>query len=116
VLEKKEGLVLSDQDIFVNVAGGAELSEPAGDLAVLAALCSSARDQAIDAHTVVLGEVGLSGEVRAVSQIEARLSEAAQLGFTRCVLPRGNARRLGSAPLALLPADTVTEAVDQLFV
>jgi DNA repair protein RadA/Sms len=115
VLEKKEGLVLSDQDIFVNVAGGAELSEPAGDLAVLAALCSSARDQAIDAHTVVLGEVGLAGEVRAVSQIDARLSEAAQLGFTRCVLPRGNARRLGSPPLALLPADSVTEAVEQLF-
>jgi DNA repair protein RadA/Sms len=115
VLEKKEGLLLSDKDIYVNVAGGAELAEPAGDLAVLAALCSSARDQPLDARTVVLGEVGLSGEVRAVSQIEPRLAEAAQLGFTRCVLPRGNARRLGSAPLELIPADTVPEAIERLF-
>ena len=115
VLEKKEGLLLSDKDIFVNVAGGAELDEPAGDLAVLAALCSSARNAALEARTLVLGEVGLAGEVRAVSQIEPRLAEAAQLGFTRCVLPRGNARRLGSPPLELLPADTVQEAVDRLF-
>ena len=115
VLEKKEGLVLSDKDIYVNVAGGAELHEPAGDLAVAAALCSSARDLAIDARTLILGEVGLAGEVRAVSQIEQRLSEAAQLGFTRCILPAGNAKRLGSPPLALLPVASVSEALEQIF-
>ncbi len=115
VLEKKEGLHLSDKDIYVNIAGGAELDEPAGDLAVLAALCSSARNQALGPSTLVLGEVGLAGEVRAVSQIEARLAEAAQLGFDRCVLPRGNARRLGSVPLELVPVDTVQEAVERLF-
>jgi DNA repair protein RadA/Sms len=115
VLEKKEGLSLADKDLYVNVAGGAELQEPAGDLAVAAALCSSARNHAIDARTLILGEVGLTGEVRAVSQIEQRLGEAAQLGFTRCVLPAGNARRLGSPPLALAPAASLSEALAHIF-
>jgi len=115
VLEKKEGLLLSDKDVFVNAAGGAVLSEPAGDLALLAALCSSVRDEAIDGRTLVLGEVGLAGEVRAVSHVEPRLAEAAQLGFRRCVLPAGNARRLASSPLELCPSSTVSEAIDHLF-
>jgi DNA repair protein RadA/Sms len=115
VLEKKEGLVLSDKDVFVNAAGGADMNEPAGDLALLAALCSSIRDEPIDGRTLVIGEVGLAGEVRGVSQIEPRLAEAAQLGFKRCILPAGNARRLASAPLELCPASTVSEAIDHLF-
>jgi len=101
--------------VFVNAAGGAELSEPAGDLALLAALCSSIRDEAIDGRTLVLGEVGLAGEVRAVSHIEPRIAEAAQLGFKRCILPAGNAKRLASAPLELCPAANVSEAIDHLF-
>ncbi len=115
VLEKKEGVVLSDQDIYVNVAGGASLDEPAGDLAVAAAVLSSFRDVPLDPRTLVLGEVGLAGEVRGVSQVEQRLAEAAQLGFRRCVLPESNARRLNDAPLELQPAGTVAAAMEALM-
>jgi len=93
VLERKEGIVIADKDIYVSAAGGASLEEPAGDLAVAAALMSSLRDLPLAPGTLVLGEVGLAGEVRAVAQIEQRLAEAAQLGFTRCVLPEGNRAR-----------------------
>lgn len=115
VLEKKEGIVLADKDIYVSVAGGAELPEPAGDLAVAAALMSSLRDRAIAPGTLVVGEVGLAGEVRAVGQIEQRLAEAAQLGFTRCVLPEGNRARARKTPLELCGVSTVGEAMDALF-
>jgi DNA repair protein RadA/Sms len=115
VLERKEGVVLADKDIYVSVAGGATLPEPAGDLAVAAALMSSLRDRAIAAGTLVVGEVGLAGEVRAVGQIEQRLAEAAQLGFTRCVLPEGNRARVRSPPLELSGVSTVREAMEALF-
>ena len=115
VLERKEGIVLADKDIYVSVAGGASLPEPAGDLAVAAALMSSLRDRPIAPATLVLGEVGLAGEVRAVGQIEQRLAEAAQLGFTRCVLPEGNRARLRGAPLKLDGVATLREAMEALF-
>ena len=115
VLERKEGIVLVDKDIYVSVAGGASLPEPAGDLAVAAALMSSLRDRAIAPATLVLGEVGLAGEVRAVGQIEQRLSEAAQLGFTSCVLPEGNRARVRGAPMALCGVSTLGEAMDAIF-
>ncbi len=115
VLEKKEGIVLADKDIYVSVAGGAQLPEPAGDLAVAAALMSSLRDRALAPGTLVVGEVGLAGEVRAVGQIEQRLAEAAQLGFTRCVLPEGNRARARKTPLELCGVSTVGEAMDALF-
>ena len=115
VLERKEGIVLADKDIYVSVAGGASVPEPAGDLAVAAALMSSLRDRPIAEATLVLGEVGLAGEVRAVGQIEQRLAEAAQLGFTRCVLPEGNRARLRGAPLELNGVSTLREAMEALF-
>jgi DNA repair protein RadA/Sms len=115
VMERKEGIVLADKDIYVSVAGGAELPEPAGDLAVAAALFSSLRDRPLAPGTLVFGEVGLAGEVRAVGQVEQRLAEAAQLGFTRCVLPQGNRLRCRSAPLELSGVGTVTEAMEALF-
>ncbi len=115
VLERKEGIVLADKDIYVSVAGGASVPEPAGDLAVAAALMSSLRDRPIAQATLVLGEVGLAGEVRAVGQIEQRLAEAAQLGFTRCVLPEGNRARLRGAPLELCGVSTLGEAMEALF-
>ena len=115
VLEKKQGIVLSDQDIYVSVAGGAVLQEPAGDLSIAAALLSSFRDQHIDPGTLILGEIGLAGEVRAVGQIEQRLAEAAQLGFTRCLLPAGNQSRLRSPPLAVHGVSTLGEAMEVLF-
>ncbi|MFL5400963.1 MAG: DNA repair protein RadA [Myxococcales bacterium] len=115
VLERKQGIVLCDQDIYVNVAGGASLDEPAADLAVAAALVSSFRDVPLDPRTVVFGEVGLSGEVRGVTQVEQRLGEAAQLGFVRCILPESNARRLGNAPLELCGVGTVGAAMEALI-
>jgi DNA repair protein RadA/Sms len=115
VLERKQGIGMGDKDIYVSVAGGAALSEPAGDLAVAAALVSSLRDRPLSAGTLVLGEVGLAGEVRAVGQVDQRLAEAAQLGFTRCVLPGGNRARASSTPLELCGVATVGEAMDVLF-
>jgi DNA repair protein RadA/Sms len=115
VLEKKEGLALVAKDIYVSVAGGGMLPEPAGDLAVAAALVSSLRDRPIPARTLVLGEVGLAGEVRAVSHIDARLAEAAQLGFSRCVLPEGNRARASPSALELCGVATVQQAMDALF-
>jgi DNA repair protein RadA/Sms len=115
VLERKEGIVLADKDIYVSVAGGGSLPEPAGDLAVVAALMSSLRDKPLARGTMVLGEVGLAGEVRAVGQIEQRLAEAAQLGFTRCVLPEGNRARLRGPPLELSGVATVGQAMEALL-
>jgi DNA repair protein RadA/Sms len=115
VLEKKVGLDVLGCDLFVNVAGGLSVDDPASDLACAAALASSFRDRAIPARTVVLGEVGLAGEVRAVAQVDARLAEAARLGFGRAVLPAANARH-ADAPsgLELTAVETVAEALDAL--
>ena len=94
VLEKRMRLPLHDQDVFLNVAGGLRVDEPAADLAVVAAVASSARGRALAADVAVWGEVGLTGEVRAVGRAEARLREAARQGFRSCVLPASNARGL----------------------
>jgi DNA repair protein RadA/Sms len=115
VLEKIVGLQLYDQDIYVNVAGGLRIAEPAADLALLAALASSFKNKAIDAETVVFGEVGLAGEVRATSAVEARLNEARKLGFKRCILPKANESELAASGLKLHPVKTVREALDALF-
>ena len=115
VLERKQRLVLVNKDIYVSVAGGGALQEPAGDLAVAAALVSSLLDRPVPADTLVLGEVGLAGEVRAVSQIDQRLAEAAQLGFTRCVLPEGNRARASTAALKLRGVSSVHAAMEALF-
>ena len=112
VLEKRMRMPLHDQDVFLNVAGGLRLDEPATDLAVVAAAASSARGRALPADVVVWGEVGLTGEVRAVARAEARLREAARQGFHRCVLPAGNAK--GLAALPDLRADGVA-TLEQLF-
>ena len=87
VLEARCGLVLAGKEVYLNVAGGLRIGEPAADLAVAAALVSAATDRAVPPETVVFGEIGLSGEIRAVSQVEARLKEAAKLGFTRALTP-----------------------------
>jgi DNA repair protein RadA/Sms len=116
VLEKKVGLDVLGCDLFVNVAGGLTLDDPAADLACAAALAGSFRDRPIDGRTLVLGEVGLAGEVRAVAQAEGRLAEAARLGFNRAVLPGGNARHVEAPPgLEVVGVETVAEALDRLF-
>jgi DNA repair protein RadA/Sms len=113
VLSKRVGLRLSDQDVFVNVVGGLQVGEPAADLAVATAIASSFRNKPVAADLVLLGEVGLSGELRSVSQIDARLNESAKLGFKRCVLPRSAERSIrDQAPLELIGARSVGEAID----
>ena len=93
VLSKRVGLGLSNQDIYVNVIGGIKIGEPAADLGVAAAIASSFRDVPIPSDMVLVGEVGLAGELRRVTQVERRLSEAAKLGFRRCLLPASMANR-----------------------
>ncbi|MGM0560172.1 MAG: DNA repair protein RadA [Pseudomonadota bacterium] len=94
VLEARCGLVMAGKDVYLNVAGGLRINEPAADLAVAAALVSAASDTAVPEEFVVFGEIGLSGEIRAVSQTEVRLKEAAKLGFTRALLPPRRGRKL----------------------
>jgi len=97
VLEARCGLALAGRDVYLNVAGGLRISEPAADLAVAAALLSSLTDRPLPPGTVVFGEIGLSGEVRAVSRTDARLKEAAKLGFSRALVPRRRAPGRGKA-------------------
>jgi DNA repair protein RadA/Sms len=94
VLEKRAGLKLAEQDVFVNVAGGIQIREPASDLATALAIASNFREQPVDPTAILLGEVGLAGEIRAVSQVEKRLREAARQGFTKAVLSKHNASGL----------------------
>src|SRR6266851_188941 len=98
VLSRRVGLRLAEQDVFVNVIGGMTIDEPAADLAIAVAIASSMWDNPVSADLAVIGEVGLSGELRAVSQLSARLREAAKLGFKRCLIPK-SARRSGGDPL-----------------
>jgi DNA repair protein RadA/Sms len=116
VLEKKVGIDILGCDLFVNVAGGLTLDDPAADLACVAALASSFRDRALEPRTLVLGEVGLAGEVRAVAQAEARLAEAVRLGFVRALVPAGNTRHAEApAGMEVAAVETVAEALDHLF-
>ncbi len=122
VLSKRVGLRLSDQDVFVNVVGGLKVSEPASDLAVATAIVSSFRNKPVSADLVLVGEVGLSGELRSVGQIEARLREASKLGFKRCVIPRSLARTVidkladDNASFEVLGARSLDEAIDMALI
>ena len=98
VMEKRLGLHLSGQDVYLNVVGGLRIDEPAIDLGIVAAVVSSFRDQALDAQTLFLGEVGLGGEIRLVIQVDVRTREAMKLGFKRCVLPEGNLANWSGIP------------------
>jgi DNA repair protein RadA/Sms len=115
VLTKQVGLALSSQDIYVNVVGGLKVSEPAVDLAVALATASSFREQPVAPDLAAIGEVGLSGELRRVGQVERRLAEAGKLGFRRCILPRsmGADRRLAEASdVELIGVQTLAEALE----
>jgi DNA repair protein RadA/Sms len=116
VLEKRAGLNLLGEDVFINVAGGMTVDEPAADLAVVGAVASSLRNRPIRAGTAVFGEVGLAGEIRGTSQAALRLREAAQMGFTRVVVPDGNlSRDEAPAGCEIVPVKNVGEALDQLM-
>jgi DNA repair protein RadA/Sms len=116
VMEKKLGMHLMGYDIFMNVAGGVKVGEPAVDLAVVAAIASSFLDKPIPENTVVLGEVGLTGEVRAIGQIDNRIAEISKMGFTRCLVPRSNVKRVPKKEgIGITGVKTVEEAVEELF-
>lgn len=116
VLEKKAGLSLINQDLFLNVAGGMRIDEPAIDLGIAAALAGSFLDRPISASTVLFGEIGLTGEVRAVSQSLLRVKEAQKLGFTRCLLPKTNLEQpFKKSSLELLGVGSLQECLGILF-
>lgn len=98
VLEKKVGMYIQSQDVYINIAGGVRLSEPALDLGIAVACASSYREKPIDPKVAIIGEIGLAGEIRAVNQVEARIKEAKKLGFTRVVMPWSNYKALGFDP------------------
>jgi DNA repair protein RadA/Sms len=120
VLEKRAGLNLIAEDVFVNVAGGMRLEEPAADLSVAAAVASSLRNRPVAEATAVFGEIGLAGEIRGIPQAGLRVKEASQLGFRRCIVPRANLdpddRPLGDGTCELIPVTSVPEALDVLLV
>jgi len=116
VLTKRAGLALGSQDVIANVVGGLRVHEPAADLGLALAIASSYRDAALPRDLVAIGEVGLSGELRSVSQMERRLAEAERLGFARCLLPQAALRRGPPASsMQLLPAAGLREAIRLAF-
>jgi DNA repair protein RadA/Sms len=117
ILEKRLGLNFAMNDVFVNVAGGITLNDPAADLSVAAALVSSLRDTPIMERCVLVGELGLTGEVRSVSFVEQRLGESSKLGFTTVLIPAGNAEQLApKLSRGTVPVERVSEALQQIFV
>jgi DNA repair protein RadA/Sms len=115
VLEKRVGLELLGDDVFVSVAGGLEVDEPAADLGVAAAIASSFRGRPLPPQTVAFGEVGLGGEVRGAGQAVLRIREAAQMGFTRCVLPARNVPEDADPGIRLVGVATLEEALEALL-
>jgi DNA repair protein RadA/Sms len=99
VLEKRQGMMLGNQDVYVNAVGGFRLSEPAADLAVVLSVASSFKDVAVDRTMVAIGEVGLTGEIRMVPRAAQRVREAASLGFSKVIVPWGNLAELKKEPV-----------------
>ena len=114
VLEKRIGLALEAEDIFINVAGGIKVEDPGADLGVAVAVSSAFREHPVISETVVMGEIGLAGEVRSISQALLRINEAEKLGFKHCVLPRNNYKniKLNKNTMELIPVSTLKEALD----
>src|SRR5262249_13125796 len=114
---KRAGLALLGDDVFVNIAGGMSIDEPASDLGVLAAIASSVRNRVISATTAMFGEVGLAGEIRAIPQAALRGREGTQIGFERVIVPEANidAVNQSAGECALVPVRTVGEALEQLL-
>jgi len=115
ILEKRLGLNLGGQDIFLNVVGGIKVNEPAADLGIALAIASSLFNKVVAPDWVFLGEVGLTGEVRAIAQPELRLIEAEKMGFKKCLLPKGNIKHLKRAPLKTMGINRLEEAFEIIF-
>ena len=116
VMDKICGLHLGNHDIFLNVAGGIRVGEPAIDLGIVSSLASSFLDRPIDPGTVVFGEIGLTGEVRGISQMEARVKEAARMGFTRCIIPKTTSRdKMPTEGMNIVRIKNLRELLEHLF-
>jgi len=112
ILEKRGGLPMGASDVFVSVAGGMRLNEPAVDLPILLAIASSHLNRPLDKHLAVVGEVGLSGEVRGVTQIDRRIKESAKLGFKRMIIPSANLDQATDRPLELIGVSSLSQALE----
>ncbi len=114
VLEKRMGIYFSNLDTYVNIVGGMRLDEPAADLAVAMALVSGLRDIPIGEKTIAFGEIGLSGEIRTVPRVEARITEAARLGFTKCIMPKAALKQISNRPdsIELVGVSTLGQALE----
>ncbi|HAW50686.1 TPA: DNA repair protein RadA [bacterium] len=115
VLEKRMGYNLGTYDLFVNVAGGINVSEPACDLGICSAIVSSFKEKSVDEKTVLIGEVGLSGEIRGTTHIEKRVEEAKKLGFTRIFLPKINKEKISEQGLEIVGISNIVDVLTRLF-
>ncbi|MGR3302161.1 MAG: DNA repair protein RadA [Candidatus Scalindua sp.] len=114
VLEKRTGLLLGGNDIFVNVVGGVKIDEPAADLGIAIAIASSFKDVAIPGDTIIIGELGLGGEIRGANQFESRLKEAERLGFKNAIVPKDNSKdTTGIKSLKITEVSSLAEAIDK---
>jgi DNA repair protein RadA/Sms len=116
VLEKRVGITTGSHDVFVNVAGGIRIDEPAADLGIASSIVSSLRDVPVDSQTVAIGEIGLGGEIRTIAYCDKRVQEAAKLGFKKIVVPQSNAKKMKSSNgIAIVGVETIQEAIKQLL-
>ena len=117
IIEKRLGMNLQAEDIFVNLAGGIKITEPALDLGVAVAIASSFQNRPVDADLVLLGEIGLTGEIRTVMQLDARLIEAKRLGFKRCIVPHSakKAKNLLTDKMEIIFAKNLSEVFELIF-
>lgn len=116
VLEKRVGLNLSKQDVYVNVIGGLDVSEPAADLGIALSIITCVRDVVFDPHTAIVGEIGLSGEIRAVNHIEKRIKEAQKLGFKRIIIPTSNELQEDIDGISIVKVQRIIEAITKACV
>jgi DNA repair protein RadA/Sms len=116
VLEKRAGVMLGQYDVFANIAGGVRIDEPAADLGIAISIISSLRDKPVDSQSVAVGEIGLNGEVRTVSQIEKRVQEAAKLGFQRIILPANNTKGVQrDSGIQIIGVERIEEAIEAML-
>ena len=116
VLEKRMGMNLGQQDVFVNIAGGLKIDEPAVDLGIAVSIASSLRDVPVDSSSIAIGEIGIGGEIRTISQVERRVQEAAKLGFKKIVVPQNNLKGLKTnGEIEVIGVDRIEKAIKELI-
>ncbi len=115
VMEKRLGMQMQGQDAFVNVVGGLKIDEPAADLGIVIAVASSFQNRPVEGNTTFIGEVGLTGEIRAVSSIDKRINEARKMGFTKCIIPEGNKRQAKDKGIDIVGVTNIRETLDMVF-